>query len=87
MCIVFRIKKREKPEVQKETWDDVGEKRFIYVNESGNEGGLGSTSKDVISEVKKTSEKKKENIGDSLAKVPTVMDKLGGYVVMLCNLL
>uniref|UniRef100_A0A1B6LH14 Uncharacterized protein n=1 Tax=Graphocephala atropunctata TaxID=36148 RepID=A0A1B6LH14_9HEMI len=69
-----RLKKREKGE-DKDSWDDGGEKRFIYVNE-------GSSSKEP--EPKKLPEKKKE-IEDQMAKVPMVLDKLGGFRINPLN--
>uniref|UniRef100_A0A1B6CYS6 Uncharacterized protein n=2 Tax=Clastoptera arizonana TaxID=38151 RepID=A0A1B6CYS6_9HEMI len=73
-----RLKKREKPETQKDTWDDEGEKRFIYVNE-GHDEIPPIVNKEVVNEAKKASDKKKEAIVEGLAKMPAVMDKLGGF--------
>lgn len=83
-----RLKKRDKGEDrEKEAWDDVGEKRFIYVNEGGvnntsissNMNNSTTTNSMPVVETKKVIDKKKE-IEESLANRPMVLDKLGGYV-------
>lgn len=62
------MKKRVEKNEEKETWDDVEEKRFIYVSEN-------MVPKEP--EIKKIPDKKKE-IEEQMAKTPMIMDKLGG---------
>ena len=88
LFVCSRLKKRDKGEErEKEAWDDVGEKRFIYVNDGGvnntsisnNMNSSTTTSSNPVVETKKVIDKKKE-IEESLANRPMVLDKLGGYV-------
>lgn len=63
------MKKRGEKSEEKESWDDIEEKRFIYVSES--------IAPPKEPEPKKMPDKKKE-VEEQMAKTPMIMDKLGG---------
>jgi len=72
-----RLKKRSDKSEEKETWDEEGEKRFIYVSDNA--------PQPKEPEPKKVPDKKKEVEEHSMANTPMVLDKLGGFRINPLN--